>query len=121
MACTGMIFVEILVQALKCAVVGAVLGLAVEAFLVRTPVGLVDLVVESPVRPVIASVLTVVVIMREGSCGRCRYGQHRRRNESFADGHGVSPVELPDAQKPGMSAFRWQRTSVTLNPTGTPR
>src|SRR6516164_6173497 len=99
--------------------ISTVLGLAVEAFLVGTPVSFVHLAMKSPVRPVITGVLTVIVIVGEGRCGRCRYGQHRRRNESFADGHGVSPVELPDAQKPGMSAFRWQRTSVTLNPTGT--
>ena len=105
MACTGVIPVEILVQVLEGAVVGAVLGLAVEAFLVRTPVGLVDLVVESPVRPVIASVLTVVVIMGERCSGRCRDGQHRCCYDGFADGHDVSPVGAPDVETPAQLHF----------------
>jgi hypothetical protein len=117
MARSGMILMEVLVQVPEGAVVGAMLGLAIESFLVRTPVRLVDLAVESPVRVVIASVLTVIVIMGERSSGRCRDGQHSHCNEGFTDGHGVSPVKVPDAAGTVLA----HRTTATLNLTATLR
>src|SRR5215472_1266689 len=81
--------------------ISTVLGLAVEAFLVGTSVSFVHLVMKPPVRPVITRVLTVIVIMGERDSSRCCDRQYRRRNESFADGHGLSPVELPEAAREG--------------------
>ena len=89
MARAGMILMEVPVQVPQGAVIGLVFSLTIKAFLVRSPVGLVHLLMKSPVRPVIPSVLTVVVIVGEGSCCRCRYGQHRRRNESFRRGLAI--------------------------------
>ena len=105
MSRTGVIPMEVSMLIPQGPVVGAMLGLAIEPFLVGAPVGLVDLAVESPVGPVVTSVLTIVVIMRERRSGRGRDGQHRRRNQSFADGHGVSPVEVPDAEILGRLQF----------------
>src|SRR5262249_8613154 len=98
MACTWMILVKIAVQVPQGAMIGTVLSLTIKAFLVCSPECLVQLAMKSPMRPVITSVLTIVVIVGEGSCCRCGYGQHRRRNESFADGHGLSPSDSRKSQ-----------------------
>src|SRR5262245_61027256 len=94
MARARMILVKITMQVPQGSVIGTMLFAAVETFLVSTLVRFVHLAMESPVFPVITSMPTVViVVMRERSGSRCRYGQHRRRNENFADGHGTSPGE----------------------------
>src|SRR5262245_60275905 len=74
-------------------------GSAIEALFVRAPVGIVHLMMKFPVRAVITSVSTIVV-MGQCRCGRCTYGQHRRSNESSANGHDTSPIQTA----PGPSA-----------------
>jgi len=73
--------------------IGAVLSPTVETLLARVPVCLVQLTMKFPVRSVITSMSTIVVVMGQCRCGWCRYGQYCHSNESFIDGHDTSPVQ----------------------------
>jgi len=59
--------VEVAMQVPQRPVISAVLGATVEAFLMCAPVGLADVAVNSPMRPMIALMptVTVVIIVRE--------------------------------------------------------
>jgi len=64
---SGMALVEVAMQVPQRPVISAVLGATVEAFPMCAPVGFVDVAVKSPVRPMIALMptVTVVIIVRE--------------------------------------------------------
>src|SRR5215510_7076513 len=94
-----MIRVKVAMQVPQGTVIGAMLSLAIEALLVRTPVGYVHLTMKFPVRAVIASMSTIVVVVGQCRGGWCGYGQHRRSNESFADGHDTSPAHAAPLSK----------------------
>ena len=86
-----MILVKVAMQIPQRTMIGTVLSPTVETLLVRVPVRLVQLTMKFPVRSVIMSIINVV--MGQCRCGWCRYSQHRRSNENFADGHDTSPVQ----------------------------
>lgn len=58
-----MIIVEITVQVPERAVIGAVLRLTIEALFVGAPMSFIDFVVKSPVRPVIPSMLAIIIVV----------------------------------------------------------
>jgi hypothetical protein len=108
---------EVPMQVSEGAVVGAMFPGAIEPFLVGASMGFVDFAVEAPVRPVIASVLTVVVIMGERRRGRRRDGQNCRGQKSFADAHGLTPVKIPETDKIRDCCILGQDTCAELNPS----
>src|SRR4030088_2046220 len=82
-----MIVVEIFVQISERTMIGTVLSVTVEALLMRTSVGLGELVVKSPVLRVIA-----VIVVRESRC-HSRGQQHNRcRRKDFSHRHARSPL-----------------------------
>src|SRR5215471_1897350 len=95
----------------------AMLGATRETLFMRTLVGFRELIVElSMASTTVVSAVVSVVVVCESARGRHHESQRSRGDQSFPDGHGLSPVELP-----GRIAFRDHRTSVNLNPIGTPR
>jgi hypothetical protein len=52
-------------------------GTAIEALLVRAPVGLVHLAMIFPVRSMITRMPTLILVMSQCRCGWSRHGQHR--------------------------------------------
>jgi hypothetical protein len=114
----GMILVEVAMQVPEGTVIGAMFGTAVEAFLVRASMGLVNLTMKFPVRSVIPSMSTIVVVMGKCRCGWCRYGQYRRSNESFADAHDTSPVQAAPLVEARNGRIHRYSTVIELNRTG---
>src|SRR5262245_1206545 len=99
--------------------IGAVLSPTVETLLVRAPVCLVQLTMKFPVRSVVTSMSTIVVVMGPCRCGWCHYSQHRRSNENFADDHDyISSPRRASGTKRGTVASTVNSTVVKLNPTG---
>jgi hypothetical protein len=87
-----MVFVVFAVQIPERAMKRAMLGTTMEALFMRTPVSFRELVVELPMPS--ATVVSVVVVVRESLRRWRRYRQRCRGGQNFADGHDTSPVRL---------------------------
>jgi hypothetical protein len=92
MAGTWVIFVKITMQVLKRPMIGAVLGLAVKAFLMGAAVSFIDLPMEAQVSPVIPRMPAVIVVVGERRSQRSGYDEHGCRYQHFAEGHDGSPL-----------------------------
>jgi len=72
-----------------------------ETILVRTLVGFRELIVElSMASTTVVSTVVSVVVVCQSARGRHHESQHTRGDQSFRDGHGLSPVELPQNSRP---------------------
>src|SRR4029453_14990557 len=80
--------------------------------------GLIDLTMKFPVRSVITTMSTIVVVMGQCRCRWCCYGQNHRSNEIFADGHDASPVQAASLVHTRNGYIHRYSMAARLNATG---
>ena len=117
MICAGMVFVEVSMQVPQRAMIGAVLGSAVETVFMSALVGFVDFSVEAVMFPMIACVLVIVVVRLVSRGGHHRCGQSQRcgRQYGFRHGHDRSPwLGLLGAANRERYGFRSERLRKAL-------